>query len=112
VFAGVVIVGVAVPATLPRIACLVLLGVVDSEVVGLEPSDLKRGACDSAGEVSKIVVSNDSVWCVRRLCMDTCESGALAEVSSNPVEDCSIDGASAWRIVRPLRHRCDWGGCR
>nr|WP_158217264.1 hypothetical protein [Halorubrum sp. Ib24] len=41
VLAAVVIVGVAIPSTLPRIAGLILLGVVDAEVVGLEPSDPK-----------------------------------------------------------------------
>nr|WP_211330656.1 hypothetical protein [Halalkalicoccus subterraneus] len=42
VLAGVVIVEVAIPATLPRISRPVLLGVLDAEVVGLEPPDLVR----------------------------------------------------------------------
>ena len=39
VFAGVMLIRVAVPSALPLVAGLVLLRIMDAEVVGLEPTD-------------------------------------------------------------------------
>lgn len=61
VLAGIVVVGVAVPATLPRLARLVLFGVMDTEVISLKLADAKGGTRDSTGEVAEIVVGYNSV---------------------------------------------------
>jgi len=90
VVAGVVVIGVAVPAALPRVPRPVLLGVMDAEVIGFEPSDTKIRSRDPAWEVPEVVVSNDGVRCILRACLDIAEAGASGEVWGNPVENFSI----------------------
>jgi len=65
VFAGVVVVRVTIPSAFPRIPGLVLLGVMDAEVVGLEPSNPKIRSRDTAREVAEVVIGDDGARCVR-----------------------------------------------
>jgi len=102
-----VVIGMAVPAALPRVPGPVLLGVMDAEVISFEPSDTKIRSRDPAGEVPEVVVSNDGVRCILRACLDVIEAGASGEVRGNPVENFGIDGTGAGRAALVVRHRYD-----
>lgn len=92
-FAGGMIVGLAISSTLPRVVCVILLGVMDTEVIGFEPLSPERRTCDSVREVAELMISNDSIWRIRRPCLDTIESSTSDQASGNSVENCSIDCA-------------------
>lgn len=98
-FAGIVVVGMTVPATFPRGSSLVLLRVVDAEVLGLEPADPKICTCDPAREVPEVVVGDDSVWRTRGACLDVVEASTSGKVHGNPVENLRIDGTGMGRVV-------------
>jgi hypothetical protein len=59
VFAGVVVVRVAIPAALPRVPGPGLLGTVNAEIVGSEPPNPERRSRDTTREVAVVVVGDD-----------------------------------------------------
>ena len=86
VFAAVVIVRVSIPATFPRIAAVILFGVMDAEIVGLEPPDTEIRAVDTARKVAQIVVGDDGVRRVFGLPLDPLEASAAPEARGDPIE--------------------------
>jgi hypothetical protein len=109
VLAGVVIVRMAIPATLPRIARPILLSVMDAEVVGLEPPDPKIRTRNPARKVSEVVLRDDSVRRIRGACLDIVEASASREVRGNPVQNFSIDATEnqRYQAIARVRDRLD-----
>lgn len=94
VLTSVVIIWVAVPATVPRSAGLVLLGIVNAEVVGLEPPNMERRTRDAVRKVAEVVRCDDCSRCICGSGFDAGEASTSSEVCGDPIEKFRINGTT------------------
>ena len=83
---GIVVIRVAVPPALPRIAGPILFGVVDTEVIRFEPAYPQRGTFDPTSEIAEVVVRDDGVRCEGWSRLDILETSAPGEMGGDPVQ--------------------------